>query len=97
MNPYSKDPEKIPAEARFNASAAHAEFLGVRHHPDRAPTSELRACGVELFSVDLVFATPEESAAFASAAQVLAAQHRIAWERDGRRPASPSADLVTPQ
>lgn len=96
MNPYSKDPEKIPAEARFNASAAHAEFLGVRHHPDRAPTSELRACGVELFSVDLVFATPEESQQFAAAAQVMANQHHIAWERNGLLPPSPSSPSAYP-
>lgn len=92
INPYGHtEPVRIGVEARLNLKG-DAEFIGVRHHHDRAPTSEMRACGM-----DLVFETPEESAAFASAAQVMAAQHRIAWERDGCRPASPSADLVTPQ
>ena len=80
--------ERIEVEGRLNLRGT-AEFLGVRHHHDKNPTSEMRALGL-----DLVFDTPEESERFAAAAQVMAAQHHIAWERNGLTPRQPmpSAD-----
>ncbi|MGV9536590.1 hypothetical protein ACWEU6_36175 [Streptosporangium sandarakinum] len=86
-------PESVPrfeVQARLNL-AGLAEFAGVRHHHDKAPTSEMRVCGV-----DLVFNTPEESEQFARAAAVTADQHRIAWQRNGLAPAE-SVDLAAPQ
>ncbi|MEV7006823.1 hypothetical protein [Streptosporangium sp. NPDC051022] len=92
-NPYNrtKPPTTFAVEGRLNLKGA-AEFRGVRNHPDRAPTSEIRALGV-----DLIFETPQEAEAFASAAQVMAAQHHIAWERAGLIPTRESVEQVAPQ
>lgn len=78
-NPYSADatPERFEVEAKLNLKGT-AEFTGVRHHHDKAPTSGMRVCGV-----DLVFATPAEAEQFASVAMVMANQHHIAWDRNG--------------
>jgi hypothetical protein len=80
---------RIEIEGHLNLKGI-AEFRGVRVHPDRAPTSELRA-----FGMDLVFDTPAQAEQFAAAAQVMAAQLQIAWERNGyaeKRPPAPQAD-----
>ncbi|MEU1731412.1 hypothetical protein [Streptosporangium sp. NPDC020145] len=93
QDPYSRttDPVKVSVEARLNLRG-DAEFLGVRHHHSRPPTAEVRICGI-----DLSLVTPEESAALASAAEVLAAQHHIAWERAGLLPTPEQVDRVAPR
>lgn len=82
-NPYKPEtPERFEVQARFNLLGG-AEFTGVRNHPHRAPTAGLRVCGV-----DIEFTTLDEADRFAAAAQVLAAQMHIAWERNGLSPRS---------
>lgn len=90
------EPAKAPQLPRFEVEAklnlkGVAEFTGTRHHPDRAPTSGIRVCGI-----DVQFDTPAEAERFAAAAQVMAAQHQIAWERTGHaQPRQPAASLDT--
>lgn len=92
QDPYQRTEHKtFSVEGRLNVQGG-AEFLGVRNHPDRPPTSALHALGV-----DLTFVTPQEAAEFAAAAQVMAAQHHIAWERAGLIPSQESAGQVVPQ
>lgn len=74
-----------------NPNVRSTEFLGIRIHTDKAPTSEMRARGHEL-----VFDTPDEAAEFAAAAQVMAAQHHIAWERNGLLPPSAPSPSAYP-
>ncbi|MGW4426090.1 hypothetical protein [Streptosporangium sp. NPDC004631] len=68
-----------------------AEFLGVHFHSDKAPTSEMRTHGH-----NLVFDTPDEAQQFAATAQVMAAQHHIAWERNGLLPPSAPSPSAYP-
>jgi hypothetical protein len=83
-HPYDPEPVKLPVNARINLRG-DAEFIGVRHRVDGRPIATIRICGV-----DIDFESPEESAAFASAAEVTAAQHHIAWERNGLSPVTPT-------
>lgn len=73
------EPEPFSVTTRLNL-AGTAEFLGIRHRLDGPPVAALRVCGV-----DLEFTDPDETARFASAAEVMAAYHRIAAERDPNR------------
>ncbi|MGW4422764.1 hypothetical protein [Streptosporangium sp. NPDC004631] len=86
QDPYphhrTDEPEQFEVRAKLNLRGG-AEFTGVRHHPHGSPTSGLRVCGV-----DIEFVTPDEADRFASAAQVMAAQMHIAWERNGLLPRS---------
>ncbi|WP_157251079.1 hypothetical protein [Nonomuraea typhae] len=54
----------------------HAEFLGVKLHTDRPPTSALRVMGV-----DIEFSDPAEADRFAHVAKVMADQLHLAYER----------------
>ena len=53
-----------------------AEFLGIRHHIDGAPTSTIRVWGIEID-----FTNPAEADQFAQQARVMADQLRLAQER----------------
>lgn len=78
-NPYGdrEDRTRFEVNAQLNLTGV-IEFHRVRHHTDgRLPTSEITICGIPV-----TFATPEESDQFAAAAQIMASQHHIAWDRN---------------